>query len=52
MGRVVRFEFFTSFYVYLPFTNACFPCPLVMTDVMPKETMIEKAIGFLYFFEK
>jgi hypothetical protein len=34
MGRVVRFVFFTSFYVYLPLTKAHFPCPLVMADVV------------------
>ena len=33
MGRVVRFEFFTNFYVYLPFTKAQLPCPLVMAGV-------------------
>ena len=33
MGRVVRFEFFTSFYVYLPFTKARLPCPLVIAGL-------------------
>jgi len=35
MGRIVRFEFFTSFYLYLPFTKAYFPCPLVMASDVP-----------------
>jgi hypothetical protein len=39
MGRIVRFEFFTSFYVYLPFTTAQLPCPLVMANV---ESWIEE----------
>jgi len=33
MGSVVRFDFFTSFYVYLPLTKARLPCPLVMAGV-------------------
>jgi len=36
MGKVMRFEFYTSFYVYLPFAKTCFPCPLVMAGVKPK----------------
>ena len=35
MGRVVRFDFFTSFYVYLPLAKAHSPCPLVMAGVEP-----------------
>jgi hypothetical protein len=33
MGRAVRFEFFTKFYVYLPFTKARLPCLLVMAGI-------------------
>jgi hypothetical protein len=45
MGRVVRFEFFTSFYVYLPFTKTCFPCPLVMADIETVEKVDISSFG-------